>query len=125
MVSIQIINTVNEMFMAITVQGSLTVLPKTVIEVLNNQVNFHCASALHSIYWEVDGIEARLVQVQDRGITFVTTNGQTGTGTTSVLTVESSAANNNTQVVCVALNVENDQIVQRSPVAYLIVQGIK
>ena len=109
--------------MAITGQGSLTVLPKTVIEVLNNRARFHCASASHAIYWEVDGIEARNVQVQVRGITFMTTNTMTGTGTTSVLTVESSAANNNTQVVCVALNVENGQIVQRSPTAYLRVQG--
>lgn len=93
------------------------------MDILNNQAHFHCASALHFVYWEVDGIEARFVQ--DRGITFMTTNDQTGTGTTSVLTVESSAANNNTQIVCVALNVENGQIVQRSPVAYLIVQGIK
>ena len=104
-------------------QGSLTVLPKTVVDILNNQAHFHCVSDSHAIYWEVDGIEARTVQVQARGITFVTTNSLTGTRTTSVLTVESSAANNNTQVVCVALNVENGQIVLRSPPAYLRVQG--
>jgi hypothetical protein len=94
------------------------------VDVLNNQAHFHCASASasHAIYWEVDGIEARNVQVQARGITFMTTNSLAGTET-SILTVESSDANNNTQVVCVALNVENGQIVQRSPTAYLIVQG--
>jgi hypothetical protein len=108
---------------AITGLRSLTVLPTTVVDVLNNQAHFHCASASHAIYWEVDGIEARTVQVQARGITFVTTNSLAGTGTTSVLTVESSDANNNTQVVCVALNMENGQIVQRSPTAYLIIQG--
>ena len=64
------------------------------------------------------------MQVQARGIAFVTTSSLTpGTETTSVLTVESSAANNNSQVVCVALNIENGQIVQRSPPAYLIIQG--
>ena len=43
--------------------------------------------------------------------------------TTSVLTVESLPVNNNTEVVCIALNMENGEIVQRSPIAYLIIQG--
>lgn len=96
------------------------------MDVLNDQALFHCAStsASHAIYWEVDGIEARTVQIQARGITFMTTNSPTGPGTVSVLTVEASIANNNTEVVCIALNVENGQIVQRSPTAYLIIQGI-
>ena len=111
--------------MIITDQGPLTVLPETVVDVLNNQAHFHCASTStsHAIYWEIDGIEPRTVQIQARGITFMTTNSPTGTSTTSLLTVQSSAANNNTEVVCVALNVENGQIVQRSPIAYLVVQG--
>ena len=107
---------------AISGQGPLTVLPKTVVDALNNQVHFHCASisASYAIYWEVDGTEARTVQVQARGITFMTT---TGAGTVSVLTMEASITNNNTEVVCIALNVEDGEIVQRSPTAYLIIQG--
>ena len=95
------------------------------MDVLNNQAHFHCASASasHAIYWEVDGTAAQAMQIQDRGITFVTTNSPSGTGRVSLLTVESSTTNNNTEVVCVALNIENSQIVQRSPTAYLIVQG--
>ena len=95
------------------------------MDVLNNQAHFHCASTSvsHGIYWEVDDIEARTVQVQARGIMFVTTSSLTVEGTASVLTMEASIVNNNSAVVCIALNVENGQIVQRSPTAYLIVQG--
>ena len=99
-------------------RSSLTILPETVVGVLNDEAHFHCASSLHAVYWEVDGIEARMVQIQARGITFITTGAMT-----SVLTVQSSAVNNNTEVVCVALNLENGEIVQRSPTAYLIIQG--
>ena len=97
------------------------------MDVLNNLhvAHFYCSSTgdSHAIYWEVDGTEARAVQIQARGITFVTTNNPTVDGTASVLTMEVSVANNNSAVVCIALNVENAQIVQRSPIAYLIVQG--
>ena len=105
---------------AITCQRYLTVLPETVVQVLNDQAYFHCASSSvsYAIYWEVDGIEARMAQILARGITF-RTNG----ATTSTLTVESSVTNNNTEVVCIALNVENGETVQRSPIAYLFIQG--
>ena len=58
-----------------------------------------------------------MVEIQVRGITFTTT----GTAT-SVLTVQSSTMNNNTEVVCIARNLQNGERI-RSPTAYLIIQG--
>ena len=95
------------------------VSPETVTVFLDDTARFHCASTTYSVYWEVDGIEARYSSIQSRAISFLTTNH----GRISVLTVEASSLNNNTEVICVAYNFDTAQIIQRSPVAYLFIQG--
>ena len=99
--------------------GVLTTSPESVTAILDDTARFHCTSTTYSVYWEVDGIEARYSMIQNRAISFLTTNH----GQISVLTVEGSSLNNNTEVVCVAYDFDADQVIYRSPVAYLYIQG--
>ena len=99
--------------------GALITSPETATAFLNDIARFHCASTAYSVYWEVDGIEARHSSIRNRTISFQTTNH----GLISILTVEASPLNNNTQVVCAAYDFGTDQVIHRSPVVYLYIQG--
>ena len=95
--------------------------PVSTIAYLGDQASFSCTTnGNHLLVWSVNGIEARLPQVHNRGISFV----HFGINSEmSNLTALASIQNNNSEIICIQENLITGQEIARTQAAYLYVQG--
>ena len=95
--------------------------PVSTIAYLGEQASFSCTTdGSHLLVWEVNGIEARLPEIRDRGISFM----RYGINSEmSTLTALASIQNNNSEIICIQENLITGQEIARTQPAYLYVQG--
>ena len=80
--------------------------------------HFTCGTQEYGFFtWRVDGIEARLPEVQNRIVSYVNSGG------ISTLSIAASLYNNNSEIVCLVRDLSNGEEIARTPQAYLQVQG--
>ena len=95
--------------------------PEPVVAYLGDQAYFSCITdGSNLLVWTVNGVEARLPVVRNRGITFVYSGVNSEV---SNLTVSASMQNNNSEIVCIQQNVITGQEIARTSPVYLYVQG--
>ena len=98
-----------------------TFTPETVVVFLDSQsVYYNCGTNVESgvIIWMVDGLEARLPQIQNRGIHLNYSDYKL-----SSLIITPSAENNNTEIVCTEWNLISGTEINRTLPVYLYIQG--
>ena len=92
-----------------------------VLILLGDQAYFSCITdGSDLLVWTVNGVEARLPVVRNRGITFVYSGVNSEV---SNLTISASLQNNNSEIVCIQQNVITGQEIARTSPVYLYVQG--
>ena len=94
-------------------------IPTSKVVYLKNQsVHFTCGTQKYGfLTWEVDDIEARLPEVQNRIVSYVNSGG------VSTLSIAASLQNNNSKIVCLVRDLSSGHEIARTPRAYLRVQG--
>jgi hypothetical protein len=98
--------------------GQISSVPRTETSYLNSQVCFTCTvEAPWILTWEVDGTAARYLSA--RNVTFNTIT--TREVETSTLYIMASSVNNNSEIACVPVSA-NGQEIGRA-VAFLYIQG--
>ena len=103
------------------VSAQLIESPVSTIAYLGYHVSFSCTTdGSHLLVWTVNGVEARLPEVHNRGITFVYFGINSEM---SNLTVLASIQNNNSEIVCIQKHLITGQEIARTQPAYLYVQG--
>lgn len=100
-------------------QSQFNLIPSSVVVYLNDeQVHFTCGTWEHGLLsWVVDSIEARLPEIQNRGVSYINSAG------ISTLSISASLHNNNSELVCVLSDPSTGGVIARTLSAYLIVQG--
>ena len=95
--------------------------PVTTTAYLGDNASFHCTTdGNHLLVWIVNGIEARMPVIRNRGITFE----RFGINSEmSTLTTLASIQNNNSEIICIQENLITGQEIARTLPAYLYVQG--
>ena len=95
--------------------------PVSAIAYAGDEANFTCVTdGSHVLVWTVNGIEARFPEVRSKGITFL----HFGINSEiSNLTASASIQNNNSEIICIHVNLITGQEIARTPPAYLYVQG--
>ena len=95
--------------------------PESMTVYLGAQASFSCITdGSHLLDWTVNGVEARLPEVRNKGITFVYSGVNSEV---SNLTVFASLQTNNSEIICIQKNVVTSQEIARTSPVYLYVQG--
>ena len=95
--------------------------PVSTIAYLGYHVSFSCTTdGSHLLVWTINGVEARLLEVHSRGITFAYFGINSEM---SNLTVLASVQNNNSEIICIQEHLITGQEIARTRPAYLYVQG--
>ena len=96
--------------------------PVSTIAYLGDRASFSCTTdGNHLLVWTVNGVEARMPVVRNRGITFE----RFGINSEiSNLTALASIQNNNSEIICIQENLITGQEIARTLPAYLYVQGM-
>ena len=95
--------------------------PVSTIAYLGDQVSFSCTTdGSHVLVWTINGVEARLPEVRERGITFEYFGSNSEM---SNLTAIASIQNNNSEIICIQKHLITSQEIARTLPAYLYVQG--
>ena len=94
---------------------------ESAIEYLGDQATFTCITdGSHFLFWTVNGVEARLPVVRNKGITY-TYSGVNSEA--SNLTVLASMQNNNSEIICIQQHLITGHEIARTSPVYLYVQG--
>ena len=95
--------------------------PESVTSYLGAQASFSCVTdGSHLLVWTVNGVEARLPEVRNKGIALVYSGVNSEA---SNLTVLASLQNNNSEIICIQQNVITGHEIARTSPVYLYVQG--
>ena len=102
-------------------EAAFTHSPESAIEYLGDQATFTCITdGSHFLFWTVNGVEAQLPVVRNKGITFVYSGVNSEV---SNLTVLASMQNNNSEIICIQQDLITGQEIARTSPVYLYVQG--
>ncbi len=105
----------------VTVTAAFTHTPESATEYQGDRATFSCIiDGSHFLHWTVNGVEARLPVVRNRGITFVLSGMN---AEASNLTILASLQNNNSEIICIERNIITGQEIARTSPVYLYVQG--
>ena len=103
------------------VTAAFTHSPESAIEYLGAQATFSCITdGSHFLFWTVNGVEARLPVVRNKGIDYVYSGINSEA---SNLTILASMQNNNSEIICIQQHLQTHQEIARTSPVYLYVQG--